>query len=152
MTKEPLYPHRTPSQIKAEGGASQPPGAFKVSTVVEVSEERIKDLLTNALEGGSNYWYIIKKYNYPPGQTKESLGIEFEHIEVPFQGGSILMGESEGDPEYDKVLDRAAIDRGLQLMAEKYPKHWADFIVENDDATTGDVFLQLALFGEVVFG
>ncbi len=27
-----------------------------------------------------------------------------------------------------------------------------DMLAENDDATTGDVFLQCALFGELVFG
>jgi hypothetical protein len=137
MSKEPLYPHI-------------PKSKNKVTT--NVSDERIQDLLTSAFEGGSNYWYIIKKYNYPPGQTRQSLGIKFPHIELPFKGGSLLIGDIEGDKEYDKILDRTAINKGLQLMAEKYPKHYADFIAEDDDAATGDVFLQLALFGEVVFG
>jgi hypothetical protein len=42
--------------------------------------------------------------------------------------------------------------RGLQLMADKYPNHFADFMQENDDATTSDVFLQLSVFGELIFG
>jgi hypothetical protein len=37
-------------------------------------------------------------------------------------------------------------------MADKYPRHIADILSENDDATTGDVFLQLCLFGDVVYG
>jgi hypothetical protein len=40
----------------------------------------------------------------------------------------------------------------LALMAEKEPRHFGDFMGENDDATTSDVFLQLCLFGEVVYG
>lgn len=137
MSKQPLYPHVPKSKSKV---------------TASVSDERIQDLLTSALEGGSNYWYIIKKYNYPPGQTRQSLGIQFPHTELPFKGGSLLIGDIEGDKEYDKILDRSAIQKGLQLMAEKYPKHYADFLSKNDDAATGDVFLQLALFGEVVFG
>jgi hypothetical protein len=45
----------------------------------------------------------------------------------------------------------AAIKSGLKVMAEKYPHHWQDFVSENDDAITGDVFLQCCLFGEIVY-
>ena len=48
------------------------------------------------------------------------------------------------------VLDRDKIKAGLALLAET--RHWDDFMCENEDGTTGDVFLQLCLFGEVVFG
>ena len=37
-------------------------------------------------------------------------------------------------------------------MAETHPRHFADFLAGNEDATTGDVLLQLAVFGELVFG
>jgi hypothetical protein len=52
------------------------------------------------------------------------------------------------------MLDRAAIERGKELLAtdERYSHHYADVLNENDDADTGDVFLQLCLFGEVVYG
>ena len=50
------------------------------------------------------------------------------------------------------TLDGDAVQRGLQTMAEKYPRHWGDFIRENEDAITGDVFIQCCLLGEVVYG
>jgi hypothetical protein len=50
------------------------------------------------------------------------------------------------------VLDRAAITRGLVAMKEKAPRHFGDALADNDDATTGDVFLQLCLFDEVIYG
>ena len=37
-------------------------------------------------------------------------------------------------------------------MAKKFPKCFADFLTENDDAETADVLLQCALFGEVRYG
>jgi len=37
-------------------------------------------------------------------------------------------------------------------MASEAPRHFADFIAENDDAETADVFLQCCLFGRIVFG
>lgn len=119
---------------------------------VDVSDQRIQDLLCNALEGGSNYWYTIKAVNFPKGQTKESLGIEFTHIELPFKGGSLTIGDQESAAMPDKVLDRKAIDKGLEVMANKYPRHFADLLAENDDAETGDVFLQCCCFGEAIYG
>jgi hypothetical protein len=125
-------------------------------TVIHISipilEERISDLLCNALEGGSNYWYWIKSYNYPDKQTKESLKLGFPHIDLPFaEGGSLTIQDREGDMP-DKILDRKAMMKGLSIMAKDYPHHFGDFMTENDDATTGDVFLQCALYGEVIYG
>jgi hypothetical protein len=137
MGNKPLYPH-------------VPKGRVSVSAEFEIPDERIEQLLCDAFEGGSNYWYTIKSFNYPPGQTKKSLGIEFAHLELPLKGGSLTIGEM-GKTMPDKVLDRTAIQKGLKIMAEKYPKDYADFLAENDDATTGDVFLQCALYGDVVF-
>lgn len=125
--------------------------AKQTMVTIKVENKRLEDLLTNALEGGSNYWYFLKSGNYPKGETKESLGIEFVHIELPFKGGSLTIGDLEASMP-DKILDMKAIEKGLWIMAEKYPNHFSDFISENDDATTGDVFLQCCLYGEVVFG
>lgn len=49
-------------------------------------------------------------------------------------------------------LDRAALLRGSDLMAEKFPHHFANVITENADAETGDVYLQCCLFGGIVYG
>lgn len=47
---------------------------------------------------------------------------------------------------------KESIEKGLQVMADKYPRHFNDIITENDDAETADVFVQCAVLGEVVFG
>lgn len=120
---------------------------------LQFEDQRVIDLLNCALEGGSNYWIQSHQKNYPPGKGYASY--EFAYLEVPFdEGGSIsfFTGDKGIDGLEGKLLNRASMEDGLRLMAEKYPKHWADFIGENEDADTGDVFLQLALFGEVVFG
>jgi hypothetical protein len=146
MGRKPLFPHVPKSRITTD--VKLP----KVTLAIEVPDERIQALLCDAFEGGSNYWYVIRAFNYPPGQTKKSLGIEFAHLELPLkEGGSLTIGEI-GKTMPDKVLDRDAIQKGLKIMAEKYPAHYADFLAENDDATTGDVFLQCCLYGEAVFG
>lgn len=40
----------------------------------------------------------------------------------------------------------------MQKMAKDYTHHFDDLIQENDDAITADVFLQLSLFGDVIYG
>ena len=47
--------------------------------------------------------------------------------------------------------DRAALERGIAVMRKKSPKQFGLLVAEEDDATTHDVFIQYALFGEVVF-
>ena len=41
--------------------------------------------------------------------------------------------------------------KGMQLMATNEPRHFSDVIEHNDDAVTADVWLQLALFGDVIY-
>lgn len=41
--------------------------------------------------------------------------------------------------------------KAMQKMAKDYTHHFDDLIQENDDAITADVFLQLSLFGDVIY-
>ena len=127
---------------------------MKIDTKVEIPDQRLQDLLCCAFEGGSNYWYEITSFNYPPGQTKQSLGIEFPHLEVPLlEGGSlkIVNFEENGDQPEALLLNRETIKEGLKVMAELYPERMAEFLAENEDAITGDCFLQCCLYGKVIF-
>lgn len=120
---------------------------------VNIPDERIKDLLCGAFEGGSNYWYMIESANYPEGETKESLKIEFTHIDLPMTDGGSLTISSLEEPNNPHVkLDRKACLKGLSIMAKRYPRHFADFMSENDDSITADVFLQCALYQDVIYG
>ena len=38
------------------------------------------------------------------------------------------------------------------FLHDQYPHHYANAITEDHDAETGDVYLQLCLFGELIFG
>ena len=146
MSKQPLYPHIPKGQGNGKGDIS-----VTVTTTHEIPEQRIKDLLTTALEGGSNYWYRIDSFNYPPGQTEESLRLEFPHLDLPFVKGGSLSISAPGSGEKLRILNRATIEAGMKVFAQKYPKHFADFMAENDDAITGDIFLQTCLYGEQRF-
>ncbi len=120
---------------------------FQTTTI---TDERISDLLCGAFEGGSNYWYCIELQRKPEGA-------ECTYVQdYPLQGGSLLIS-ADGNPNPARgdgfwLLNREALESGLETMQEKYPRHWHDFVSEQDDAETADVYLQCCLFGEVVFG
>jgi hypothetical protein len=130
---------------------------------VQITKERVADLLVGALEGGSNYWYQITKFIEPPGELwvsefdKKHLwhGEPYRHIAYPMtEGGALVIKDIENDDENAETyrLDLIALQKGVQVMSEKYPHHFSDFVNQNDDAETSDVFLQCCLFGEIVYG
>lgn len=140
---------------------------FAVTVTREIPVDRVRGLLCCALEGGSNYWYFDLEYRIPDGTTLDDFSpggrLNPRHPEgphhdwtrpyiIPFvEGGALIMGADDGE-ERVHVLDREVLAKGLQVMADKYPRHFSDFLDENDDADTGDCFLQCCLFGTMVFG
>ena len=121
--------------------------SFTIKTAI--SDARMEDLLCAAFEGGIGYWAEIK------GLEGEEIRHKYS-FQLPVRGGAVIFGDStgEGFPEGFEAprLDRQALERGLELMAKNCPSYMADFVNENEDAITGDVFVQLCVFGEVVFG
>lgn len=135
---------------------------------VGLTRKEITGLLCCAFEGGSNYWYQIEAVEWPDGRPKSTYaeggssqspdpdGYHHWSALVPLDGGAIMIGapgaRGQGVPEAPHRLDGAALARGSALLAERFPQHWADARSQDEDADTGDVFLQLCLFGELVFG
>ncbi|TRZ80178.1 hypothetical protein D4R86_04795 [bacterium] len=112
-------------------------------------DQDIKDLLCCAFEGGSNYWYHIQTAINP-----DKIECEFRHLDLPMsENGYLIIKDIEDDDDYPELykLNRQSIEKGLQIMADKYPEHFHNFDIDNADAETGDVFLQCCLFGEIVF-
>lgn len=113
-----------------------------------VTDDQLKNLLCSAFEDGSNYWIDHVEITNRPKQA------EYFH-ESPVYGGelTIHVEKSETLPGKEVVkLNRAALEKGLQVFHDKYPHHWADFIAENDDAITADVFVQCCVFGDAIYG
>lgn len=119
---------------------------------INITVERVQDLLCNAIEGGSNYWVDTLDRD---GKTTRAEA-QYRQ-EVPFVEGGYLTLVEQGEDAPDGKgrvfkIDLEAIKKGLAVFAEKYPKMFADFIAENDDAETGDTFLQCICFGEAIYG
>lgn len=118
----------------------------------QVQLRRIKDLLCSAFEGGSNYWIKIVD---TPAKSKRHKQVEYWH-ECGVHDWLVV--HTEGDEgKKDNCgkgyrLDFDACNRGMAVFAAKFPEHFGDFMAENDDATTADVYLQCCLFGDTIYG
>jgi hypothetical protein len=53
-------------------------------------------------------------------------------------------------PERISIKEQWASE--LRFMAERYPRKFAELVDGTGDATTGDVLIQLAAFGELRYG
>lgn len=136
--------------------SKKPPAVPGFVVPVTISRESVRDLLIGAFEGGSNYWYIIHEFNKPPSMPfRYADDTVFRHVDYPMnEGGSLIIrtdDDSEVNGKTEWTLDLVTIEAGLKLFAEKGKQHFADFLAENDDAFTSDVFLQFCLFGEIIF-
>ncbi len=128
---------------------------------VPITEQRVRDLLCTAFEGGM-YWCDVAGSTLREDLTIEDFkegGSEANKVGeyfpsfylVPFvEGCSLTLRDHEDDAEY--TLDAAAMKRGLEIMAAQEPRHFDDFMAENDDAITAYVWLQCCCLGEVVYG
>jgi hypothetical protein len=107
-----------------------------------MTPQEIADLVVTAFEGGSNYWvdYI------EPGPLHHT---DPKAYEGEFQQAFTVFAE---DDEAPYTFNAAAVREGLKIMQERYLRHYEDILADNSDADTADVFLQCALFGEVVYG
>lgn len=120
-----------------------------------ITDERRIDLLVSALEGGSNYWYWLR------GRAMNIVGFiapadkstpTVDRIWKALKLGLALPVHDIETKELLGSLSLESILEGEKIMVEKYPSHFADIINENDDASTADVWLQLAVMKEIVYG
>lgn len=129
---------------------------FVVDIKRDLTYKRLADVLVGAFEGGSNYWIETADAITPTSREfiydEHVLWTRYEH---PFNpGGGVEIIISEEDPPDNKViLNLATIKRGVELLSKSEHAHTLNEIVEeSDDAGTSDCFLQLCLFGDVIYG
>lgn len=126
----------------------------EVKITQKVSEEAILDQLVSAFEGGSNYWYLV---NSVEGITDEirankNLATVEKWWEAIKNGGKVVIHDAEEPEDHLGDLTMESIQEGLQILAEKYPEIVSDIVEGTGDAETGDVFLQVCVMKEIVFG
>lgn len=106
-----------------------------------MEKQLIEDLLVTAFEGGSNYWYLADINN--------SLDNVYSYI---IEGGSIKIYDVEDPDTLLGSLDYQACKEALVQMKKEYVTEYANCISETYDALDADIFLQLAVMQDVIYG
>lgn len=120
-----------------------------------ISKERVADLLCGALEGGSNYWYCLPELAAVKNATNElqRFPLVDRIISAVYENNvSVPVYDVEDDTYHLGDINLANIARGEELMLQNFPDCFGDVIKEQDDAETADVWFQLVVMGEVVYG
>jgi len=129
-------------------------------------KEDIINLFVDALEGGSNYWYEIrhlpKEVHYKANEMGEPLSeLIGEYI---LNGGYVQFYDAEeeyNDDDYTEThsdngllgtVDMDSILEAITIVKRDYPEVWENILDEQYDANDADIFLQLCVMGDVVFG
>ena len=114
----------------------------------KVSGREMSHLLVGALEGGSNYWYGEVRFDFPNRPSGEMYDDAFARCIDEGLDFNIHFDTEDGELS----LNTSKVVSGCMSMAREDSEHWSDFINDNHDATTADVWLQHCLFNEVVYG
>lgn len=121
---------------------------FKAKRTVIVTQEDIDDIMASALEGGITYWCCKAEV------VQDKYYGEFASDQIS-RGGSLRLYDNEDDEQYILTLDKFL--KGVRLaIKDGYGNDWfsddARLNCAVIDGEAADIIVQMALFGEVVFG
>ena len=129
---------------------------------INVNDYDILCTLISGFEGGISYWCrAIEGYGplahcaIVPVKGSDHEAARGALFAAWCESGKVIIFEHDAqDCEHGDryVLDAACLARGLAVMCERYAHHFASVIDSGGDATTGDVLIQCAIFGQLVYG
>lgn len=123
-----------------------------VSINVEVTEEHFESVIVTALEGGSNYWYML-----PKDKTLDELIKDYQDSPLSERISKTIFNNKDVKlpifdiEEPDDVLGYLSNQSMLDAF-KKRPDLLMMIIDESYDADTADALFQIAVMGEITFG
>lgn len=131
---------------------------------IEVSAERIANLMISAIESGDPVttarkggWCdgILLESHDQARIERDSKGPWYAEPKLYTEPNLKLIvieitdeSKPDGEPKNHFVGLREIGDGLTKLASGKYAHHFGDILSENSDAATADIFLQFVLFGE----
>ena len=137
--------------VPAQSGVEPDSMDFIVNATFKVSRQQVAGALWRAF-GSQITWFRVVDVIEPPTLRFRSIEhLALRMVDYPLnEGGSIGIVSTEPSSDVFR-LDLKSIRRGLEDLATKYPRHFADLVNEDTDAITADVLLQCCLFGELIY-
>ena len=121
-------------------------------------KEQLSYILSGALYGSPWFGADYRDEDKPLANPDDCF--EDKLADILLKGGKITIYETDEynpdedapDAEWNHEISLADIEKGLQIVQQKYPRFWVDLVEENIDLWGYDAILQCAIFGELVFG
>jgi hypothetical protein len=137
--------------VPAQSGSAPDSMDFIVNATFKVSRQQVAGALWRAF-GSQITWFRVVEVNEPPKLRFRSIEhLTLRMVDYPLnEGGSLGIVSTEPASDVFR-LDLKSIGQGLDALAAKYPRHFADLVNENTDAITANVLLQCCLFGELIY-
>jgi hypothetical protein len=118
---------------------------------MQLTRQQQEDLFITALEGGSNYWYHIVVNDLMPPNSNKSLS-ERIFNEVYDNDRTFAVYEDNKNGTFLGVIDKSSLEIASKRETLINNKIFTDIEREGWDAETADVWFQLVVMGEVIYG
>jgi hypothetical protein len=137
--------------VPAQSGSKSDSMDFIVNATFKVSRRQVANVLSCAFGSQITRFRVVELIEPPAFRFRSIEHLTHRLVDYPLnEGGSLGIVSTEPDSEVFR-LDLNSIGRGLDDLATKYPRHFADLVNENTDTITANVLLQCCLFGELIY-
>ncbi len=120
-----------------------------VDVTVRLAREQITSMLICGFEGGSNYWYDELEPIKRLPLLKDEIPSDRFYRSLLQTGFKLFDKETR---KHHTVTPDDIREACYLLGSTGWIKNLADVLREEDDAETGDHFIQLCVFKEVIYG
>ena len=123
-----------------------------ISITVQVPLHVVAGVLCSGFKIATEWLRIDWDHSIAPKQMDPQVAEYDAHCSWPLGDGGVLAILDTEEENTPHTLGIGSIRAGLQVMAQEYPKHFADIMTGVFDSETGDVLLQCSIFGAVIYG
>lgn len=136
-----------------------------MSTILSPKEKFCAETLTNAIEGGITYWAQGRKFVRISDEDGDDMALCYLSCELrpdPSEGPAFTYGDKRNawqainletlQTAVELILSAEGVGLCRKDIREDILIDWNDPDSCRSDADTADVIVQIALFGEIVFG
>lgn len=117
--------------------------------------ETFENIICTAIEGGSNYWYMLGDIKGCPLPNEMPNKAPSERIAYGLwhnKDAEVHIYDLEDEEELLGILTYDSVRERMQLATEDYLSELEAMISGDFDSWTADTLFQVLVMGEVVFG
>ncbi len=127
---------------------------MKLQVKLNLEYETFEEIIVTALEGGSNYWYILGDIKGCPLSFEMTDKAPSQRIAYGLwhnKDAEVYIHDNEMDTELLGILTYDSVRERMQLATINHLSELESMIRGDYDAWTADTLFQVLVMGEVVY-